>query len=120
MAADCGGLFWSAWGCVLTGCRWHAQSNGNGHTVATPLLYAKIKDHPPLWQIYAGQNGFDARSIVTEVRKEFDESFAEASKPTEKPVHHQLPSYWEPCERGCYKPEYEANTRADPAPLCAI
>ena len=104
----------------LIGFRRHGHSEVDDPTVTQPLLYAKIKDHPPLWQIYAGQNGFDARSIVTEVRKEFDESFAEATKATEKPVHHQLPSYWEPYERGCYKPEYEVNTGVERARLGEI
>src|SRR5260370_7879626 len=77
----------------LIGFRRHGHSEVDDPTVTQPLLYAKIKDHPPLWQIYAGQNGFDARSIVTEVRKEFDESFAEATQPTENPVPHQLPPH---------------------------
>jgi 2-oxoglutarate dehydrogenase E1 component len=59
----------------------------------------------------------DAASTVAQVRKEFDESFAVGSKATEKPVHHQLPAYWEPYERGCYKPEYEVSTGVDSARL---
>ena len=104
----------------LIGFRRHGHSEVDDPTVTQPLLYAKIKDHPPLWQIYAGQNGFDAGSIVTQVRKEFDESFVAASKATEKPVHHQLPSYWEPYDRGCYKPEYEVDTGVESARLGEI
>ncbi len=101
----------------LIGFRRHGHSEVDDPTITQPLLYAKIKDHPPLWQIYARQNGLDAASIVAQVRKEFDESFAVGSKATEKPVHHQLPSYWEPYERGCYKPEYEVSTGVDGARL---
>jgi len=110
IAADYRALFSSDVVIDLIGFRRHGHSEVDDPTVTQPRLYAKIKDHPPLWQIYAGQNGFDAGSIVTQVRKEFDESFAAASRATEKPVHHQLPSYWQPYERGCYKPEYEINT----------
>jgi 2-oxoglutarate dehydrogenase E1 component len=104
----------------VIGFRRHGHSEVDDPTVTQPLLYAKIKEHPPLWQIYAGENGFDAGSIVTQVRKEFDESFVAATKATEKPVHHQLPSYWEPYERGCYKPEYEVNTGVETARLGEI
>jgi 2-oxoglutarate dehydrogenase E1 component len=101
----------------LIGFRRHGHSEVDDPTITQPLLYANIKDHPPLWQIYAAQNDLDAASTVTQVRKEFDGSFTAASKATEKPVHHELPSYWEPYERGCYKPEYEVNTGVDSARL---
>ena len=101
----------------LIGFRRHGHSEVDDPTITQPRLYAKIKDHPPLWQIYAGQNGFDAASTVTQVRKEFDESFETASRATEKPVHHHLPSYWEPYERGCYDPKYEVNTGVESAQL---
>jgi 2-oxoglutarate dehydrogenase E1 component len=101
----------------LIGFRRHGHSEVDDPTITQPLLYAKIKDHPPLWQIYARQNNLDGASIVAQVRKEFDESFAVGSKATEKPVHHQLPAYWEPYERGCYKPEYEVSTGVGTAKL---
>ena len=104
----------------LIGFRRHGHSEVDDPTITQPLLYAKIKDHPPLWQIYAGQNSLDAGPIVAQVRKEFDESFATASKATEKPVHHHLPSYWEPYERGCYDPKYEVNTGAGATRLAEI
>jgi 2-oxoglutarate dehydrogenase E1 component len=104
----------------LIGFRRHGHSEVDDPTITQPLLYAKIKDHPPLWQIYARQNGFDAASTVAQVRKELDESFEVGSKAKEKPVHHHLPAYWEPYERGCYKPEYEVNTGVDSARLGEI
>src|SRR5438874_5236262 len=104
----------------LIGFRRHGHSEVDDPTVTQPRLYAKIKEHPPLWQIYGSQTGFDAGSIVTQVRKEFDESFVAGSRATEKPVHHQLPPYWEPYERGCYKPEYEVNTGVETARLGEI
>jgi 2-oxoglutarate dehydrogenase E1 component len=104
----------------LIGFRLHGHSEVDDPTVTQPLLYAKIKDHPPLWQIYAGQNGLDAGPVVAEVRKELDDAFEAASKATEKPVHHHLPSYWQPFERGCYDPKYEVNTGVDESRLGEI
>ena len=120
LAADYRAQFSSDVVIDLIGFRRHGHSEVDDPTVTQPRLYAKIKDHPPLWQIYAGQNGFDTGSIVMQVRKEFDESFIAASRATEKPVHHQLPSYWEAYERGCYKPEYEVNTGVETARLSEI
>jgi 2-oxoglutarate dehydrogenase E1 component len=104
----------------LIGFRRHGHSEVDDPTITQPRLYAKIKDHPPLWQIYAGQNGLYADLIVKRVRDEFEKSFATASKATEKPVHYQLPSYWESYEGGCYDPHYEVSTGVDPARLAEI
>ena len=37
----------------LIGYRRHGHSEVDDPTITQPLLYAKIKDHPQLWQIYA-------------------------------------------------------------------
>jgi len=101
----------------LVGFRRHGHSEVDDPTITQPLLYAKIKDHPPLSQIYAGQNGLDAAAGVAPIRKEFEEAFATAGATTQHPVHHQLPSYWAPYGRGCYDPKYEVNTGVDGARL---
>ena len=44
----------------VIGYRRHGHSEVDDPTITQPLLYAKIKDHPPLWQIYARQIGMDA------------------------------------------------------------
>ena len=44
----------------LIGFRRHGHSEVDDPTITQPLLYAKIKDHPPLWQIYAQQIGWIA------------------------------------------------------------
>ncbi len=41
----------------VIGYRRHGHSEVDDPTITQPLLYAKIKDHPPLWQIYAKQIG---------------------------------------------------------------
>ncbi|PYU22416.1 MAG: 2-oxoglutarate dehydrogenase E1 component [Acidobacteria bacterium] len=104
----------------LIGFRRHGHSEVDDPTITQPRLYAKIKDHPALWQIYSSQNGLDAGPAVVQVRMEFDEAFGTASRATKKPVHHQLPSYWEPYARGCYDQKYEVSTRVDAAQLGEI
>ena len=52
----------------LIGYRRHGHSEVDDPTITQPLLYAKIKDHPPLWQIYAKQIGADPAATVEAVR----------------------------------------------------
>lgn len=104
----------------VIGFRRHGHSEVDDPTITQPRLYAKIKDHPPLWQIYAAEKGLDPAPVLARIRQEFDESFAIATHATEKPVHRQLPPYWQRYERGCYKPEYEVKTGVDPRRLAEI
>ncbi len=97
----------------LIGFRRHGHSEVDDPTITQPLLYARIKDHPPLWQIYARKTGLDPAANLVQIRKEFEEAFDAATKVTEHPVHHQLPAYWEPYERGCYDAKYEVDTGVD-------
>jgi 2-oxoglutarate dehydrogenase E1 component len=120
MAADYRAQFSSDVVIDLIGFRRHGHSEVDDPTITQPRLYAKIKGHPPLWQIYASQYRLDAAPTIMQVSKEFAESSMTASKATEKPVHHHLPSYWAPYERGCYRPEYEVNTGVAAARLGEI
>lgn len=97
----------------LIGFRRHGHSEVDDPTITQPLLYARIKDHPPLWQIYARKTGLDPAANLVQIRKEFEEAFDAATKVTEHPVHHQLPAYWEPYARGCYDAKYEVDTGVD-------
>ena len=43
----------------LIGYRRHGHSEVDDPTVTQPLLYKAIKEHPPLWEIYAEDIGVD-------------------------------------------------------------
>ena len=43
----------------LIGYRRHGHSEVDDPTITQPLLYKAIKDHPPLWQIYAEDIGIE-------------------------------------------------------------
>ncbi len=94
----------------LIGFRRHGHSEVDDPTITQPRLYAKIKDHPPLWQIYAGQLGLETSGKLAHIREELQQAFEIGAKATEHPVHHSLPSYWESYKRGCYDPQYEVDT----------
>src|SRR6202030_2725986 len=51
----------------LIGYRRHAHSEVDDPPVTQPLMYKAIKEHPPLYQIYAKQIGLDADNIAEQV-----------------------------------------------------
>jgi 2-oxoglutarate dehydrogenase E1 component len=104
----------------LIGFRRHGHSEVDDPTITQPRLYARIKEHPPLWQMYAKQIGVDPTPQVTEVREEFAQALREAAKATEHPVLREMPEYWDAYRRGCYDAKYEVDTGVDVATIETI
>ncbi len=94
----------------LIGYRRHGHSEVDDPTITQPLLYAKIKDHPPLWQIYAKQIGADTAAMIEAVRGELEAAHTAASAMQKKPRLRRLPSYWSPYKRGRFDSAYEVDT----------
>jgi 2-oxoglutarate dehydrogenase E1 component len=94
----------------IIGYRRHGHSEVDDPTITQPKLYERIKDHPPLWKIYAQSTGVDATEIVEAVRKEYEEEQSKARALKKIPRLRQLPDYWAPYFHGRYKPEYEVDT----------
>src|SRR5579863_8998564 len=94
----------------LIGYRRHGLSEVDDPTITQPLLYAKIKDHPQLWQIYAQQIGADPTSKIQAIRNELESAHQAASAMQKKPRLRKLPPYWSPYKRGRYDSAYEVDT----------
>jgi 2-oxoglutarate dehydrogenase E1 component len=97
----------------LIGYRRHGHSEVDDPTVTQPLMYKAIKEHPPLYQIYAKQIGMDADSIATRaqaVKGEYEAAQRSATKFTKKPLMRDLPKYWDEYFGGRYKAAYEQPT----------
>ena len=95
----------------LIGYRRHGHSEVDDPTITQPLLYKKIKDHPPLWEIYADDIGAtDAPAQAAAIRTEFESAQKKAGKVTKKPLMRDLPKYWEQYYGGLHTPEFEVET----------
>ena len=95
----------------LIGYRRHGHSEVDDPTITQPLLYRAIKDHPPLWQIYAEDIAAgEVEQQVRGIREEFETGQEKAARRTKMPLLRELPGYWDGFQGGRYKPEYEVET----------
>jgi 2-oxoglutarate dehydrogenase E1 component len=97
----------------LIGYRRHGHSEVDDPTVTQPLMYKAIKEHPPLYQIYAKQLGMDDKTAAERaqaVKAEYEAAQKSATQFTKKPLMRDLPSYWDNYFGGRYKPSYEKPT----------
>jgi 2-oxoglutarate dehydrogenase E1 component len=94
----------------IIGYRRHGHSEVDDPTITQPLTYERIRNHPPLWKIYAERMGIDAGAIADAVRKEYEEEQTKAKALKKMPHLRTLPSYWNPYIHGKYDPKYEVDT----------
>ena len=105
----------------LIGYRRHGHSEVDDPTITQPLLYKKIKDHPPLWEIYADDIGAtDAQAKAEAIRAEFDAAQKKAGAIKRKPTMRDLPKYWDQYYGGLHKPEFEVETGLAPEELSEL
>ena len=104
----------------LIGYRRHGHSEVDDPTVTQPLRYARIKDHSPLYELYARQIGADPAPLAQELHAEFAEEQKKATTVRKKPVLVEMPDYWRPYEGGCWRPELEVDTGLDREAIASI
>ena len=95
----------------LFGYRRHGHSEVDDPTITQPLLYKRIKEHPPLWEIYAddiGSTGAQAQAAA--IKAEFETAQKKAAGIKHKPLMRDLPKYWNNYFGGLHRDEYEVET----------
>jgi len=105
----------------LIGYRRHGHSEVDDPTITQPLLYKKIKEHPPLWEIYADDIGAtDAQTQAAAIKAEFEAAQEKAGSITTKPTLRDLPDYWDKYFGGRHSPEFEVETGLSPEELSEL
>lgn len=104
----------------LIGYRRHGHSEVDDPTVTQPRRYARIKEHPPLYKLYAEKLGVDASAEIAAVQNEFLESQRSATKEDHKPKLHDLPSYWDAYYGGPLRANDAPHTGIDAAEAAAL
>ncbi len=94
----------------LIGYRRHGHSEVDDPTVTQPRRYAVIKDHPPLYKLYADRIGLDPSAEVQRVHDEFLEGQKAAAHARQKPKLATLPAYWSPYHGGALRPDDDVPT----------
>src|SRR5271167_2846126 len=94
----------------LIGYRRHGHSEVDDPTITQPRLYELIKNHAPLWKIYAQHIDVDPAQTVEAVRNEYEIEQTKAHELTKQPHLRKLPEYWKPYHRGKFKESYEVET----------
>ena len=105
----------------LIGYRRHGHSEVDDPTITQPLLYRKIKEHPPLWEIYADDIGAtDAQFQAATIKAEFEAAQKQAGNIKQKPLMRELPKYWNNYFGGLHRPEYEVETGLSPTEISEL
>ncbi len=97
----------------IIGYRRHGHSEVDDPTVTQPRMYNAIKEHPPLYRIYAKQIGMDDDNITARagaVKSEYEAAQKRGARFTRKVLMRDLPNYWDGYFGGPYKREYEQPT----------
>jgi 2-oxoglutarate dehydrogenase E1 component len=94
----------------IIGYRRHGHSEVDDPTITQPVLYERIKNHAPLWKIYAEKTSIDAAQFVEAVKREYETEQQKAGQLTKIPHLRKLPDYWSPYKGGKYDPAYEVDT----------
>jgi 2-oxoglutarate dehydrogenase E1 component len=94
----------------MIGYRRHGHSEVDDPTITQPLLYKKINEHAPLYEIYAKKNKIDTSEMSKQFRERIDTAYDKAAGMQKSPTLRVLPKYWDKYVGGRYNPDFEVPT----------
>ncbi len=95
----------------LIGYRRYGHSEVDDPTVTHPVLYARIKEHPALSAQYAALTGGDVTPLVEAARSRLHAAQEQAAARDDRPALSQPAEYWARYRGGCYRAEYDVDTK---------
>jgi len=107
----------------LIGYRRHGHSEVDDPTITQPILYRAIREHPPLWKLYAQALGVDEQDVARlthRVHEEFSDAQKRAAAYLKPPSLRTLPPYWSRYHGGPYQPQEEVDTGIEPERLHSL
>ena len=94
----------------LIGYRRYGHSEIDDPTITQPIRYARLKEHPPLYKLYAERIGTDASPLVQEIQAAFVREQAGAGRLRKSSPLATPPVYWSAYHGGCYNAADEVDT----------
>ncbi len=104
----------------LVGYRRHGHSEVDDPTITQPLRYARIKDHPPLFQLYAEKTGIDAAAETARFHAHFLEEQKAATRASRKPKLFDIRHYWDPYYGGPLRPDDNPRTGLEATEIASL
>ena len=104
----------------LIGYRRYGHSEIDDPTITQPLRYARIKEHPPLYRIYADRIGVDPAARAAEIQAAMTNEQTAAARMKKPPALASMPAYWAAFHGGCYNAKEEPETGLPPERMLDI
>jgi 2-oxoglutarate dehydrogenase E1 component len=120
LAADYRQAFHSDVVVDLIGYRRHGHSEVDDPTVTQPLRYAIIKNHPPLYKLYAQKLGVDTSAEIAATQGKFLEEQKAATHASHKPQMYEIPDYWKPFYGGPLRDDDNPRTGLDTTEIASL
>jgi 2-oxoglutarate dehydrogenase E1 component len=104
----------------LIGYRRHGHSEVDDPTITQPLRYARIKEYPPLYKLFAEQTGQDPAPRVQALQADLEQALRQAQTMQKRSPLAQLPRHWSRYKGGPYQPGRDPDTHLSAEEIASL